>query len=290
MQRRAFKKNAGQNNHFLITILVGLDSVKSGTAMLSPEFSTSWSPRDRNQSYKRSRQYALDTSLVWILDLVGNYRKSLARTPGLLDEAQVAAINNIDGGAARFRAFSELLSLSESDDELLLQLAYLWRNVVVHSEKRPKVPSVLRVALQQRRDAIATEYRGLNVLETMNRIEQRHAPTFKEVASIIAAAHAAVARLDEQAITYVGQDALAERSLSDFFESRVNEGHGDVFSRFWPGSPEKTRARLTQLLLQRGWSAMNANDPQLSETFVDEVVHLSPSAARARYLRAQLSD
>src|SRR5437773_6835144 len=57
--RRTFKQLAGNTNHLLITMLVGLDAVRDGTAQLSEEFATSWNPRDPVRSADRSRELAI---------------------------------------------------------------------------------------------------------------------------------------------------------------------------------------------------------------------------------------
>lgn len=53
--RRDFKEMLGQNNHFLITIMIGLDAVADGEARRGDEFSTSWAPHDVRRSAMRSQ-------------------------------------------------------------------------------------------------------------------------------------------------------------------------------------------------------------------------------------------
>ena len=43
--RATFKDLLGQANHFLITILVGLNGVRSGATQIDEEFRTSWNAR-----------------------------------------------------------------------------------------------------------------------------------------------------------------------------------------------------------------------------------------------------
>src|SRR4051812_20576999 len=71
--RAAFKDLLGQANHFLITLLVGLGAVRDGVATLDDEFRTSWSPHDVKRSAERSRQFALDLSLVRAIDALDTY-------------------------------------------------------------------------------------------------------------------------------------------------------------------------------------------------------------------------
>ncbi|UUI39979.1 hypothetical protein [Oceanobacillus oncorhynchi] len=60
---RYFKKLIGQNNHFLITILIGLDGVEKEKVELSEEFSTSWNPKNKRNSVIRSRHFAIKATL-----------------------------------------------------------------------------------------------------------------------------------------------------------------------------------------------------------------------------------
>ena len=70
---RQFKSQTGQNNHFIITILVGLHQIEREDVAPDPEFSTQWSPRDRVNSARRSREYTLQSSLTWLVDQLTRY-------------------------------------------------------------------------------------------------------------------------------------------------------------------------------------------------------------------------
>lgn len=61
MNSNAFKKikrEMGQANHFLITIMIGLDAVDGG-AQKREEFKTSWNPQNVSASVRRSKQYSI---------------------------------------------------------------------------------------------------------------------------------------------------------------------------------------------------------------------------------------
>ena len=71
--RAAFKELLGHANHFLITILVGLNGVKCGTVKHDDEFRAAWNPRDAKASAERSRLFALDLALVRAVDSLATY-------------------------------------------------------------------------------------------------------------------------------------------------------------------------------------------------------------------------
>jgi hypothetical protein len=66
--RRSFKKISGQNNHFLITIHVGLAAVQDGTITVPSDIHLAWDPRDRVSSASRNRGFANKTALAWLVN------------------------------------------------------------------------------------------------------------------------------------------------------------------------------------------------------------------------------
>ena len=61
--RRVFKQNLGQANHFLVTLLVGLDAVERG-AEPPAALNARWNPRSRTESVQRSRGSPPRSTLV----------------------------------------------------------------------------------------------------------------------------------------------------------------------------------------------------------------------------------
>ncbi|OPY60336.1 MAG: hypothetical protein A4E56_02762 [Pelotomaculum sp. PtaU1.Bin065] len=70
---KIFKKEIGHANHFLKTILVGLDGVRNGTVIKNEEFSTSWNPRDKRVSADRSSDFAKKSTLIWVVENLEMY-------------------------------------------------------------------------------------------------------------------------------------------------------------------------------------------------------------------------
>ncbi|MET4622191.1 hypothetical protein ABIE18_003660 [Arthrobacter sp. 2762] len=280
--RVSFKKNAGQNNHFLITVLVGLDSVREGKAGLNDEFSTSWSPKDVERSALRSRDYALVTSLAWITDLIDVYRKRLQGMNSVFESAFSAKINAIEGRANRLSGVASALDISKTDSNLLLTLfAIKWRNTIVHSDAVTRVSSTLKAHLLNAADEISEAHRGMDVERSIAAFEQGHAPTFKEVASFISAAQGLVQAFDAAALAKMDIDKYAESTLSAYF-SHVFSKNTQVFSQFWPGNPSKSHQRLAKLLTQCGFSEAPGIS-QLSSDYLGALANLTARNARSRF-------
>lgn len=281
--RRHFKLVAGQNNHFLITLLVGLDNVRTGAAKLSPEFSTSWSPSDLESTYHRSRQYALESALVWITDLLDGYRRSMTHLPGLFTEQDAKRIDQVDGRARKLRELARRLVLEQTDAELLVQVGYVWRNRVVHSDgSSGRVPADVRARLERARDRISANFRGLEVDEYLDRVGGGGVPSFKDAASAIAATHQLVQAIDQAVIEQIDVDVYAESLITAFLSERFVTNPA-VFAQFWPGNSVKTSSKVRQLLLQRGMTLVSRRERALSQSWIDEVCSLRARDARERF-------
>lgn len=280
--RLNFKSNAGQNNHFLITVLVGLDCVREGRAKLNEEFSTSWSPKDVERSAARSRTYVLTTSLAWIADLTDVYRKQLQRMRSVISDQKSSELDKLDGSAKRLEGLATTLSVRHDDLDLLLtMLAIKWRNTSVHSGAAPRIDSTLKSRLLTQYDAIEKQYSGLDVARSIESFKKGSPPSFKEVASFIAAAQNIVESLDVRAIMKIDVELYAETVILTHFSSPSTD-RAIAFPQFWPGSSSKTRKRLTTLLLQNGFSP-NESLIELDPGYLDSLSDLSARAARDRF-------
>jgi len=65
---KSFKNQIGHTNHQLLTILVGLDAVRVGTAIKPVDLPAEWNPRNVEESAKRSRRFARSASIAWAVD------------------------------------------------------------------------------------------------------------------------------------------------------------------------------------------------------------------------------
>lgn len=281
-----FRSLSGQNNHFLITILVGLDAVKSGSVTKQPDFSTTWSPRDPATSAGRSRAYAIRTSLVWITDLVNVYRRAASKLPGVCTVDELARIQGggDDGSSLRLERFSRHLGITPWPELRLAQLAIHWRNRVAHSEATGNVDGAVRGELRSDARTIAEEHAGLDVEELIAHEARGLSPTFKEIASLMNACHKVVETLDRSVAHRADLGALSDECIRSFLHHPDGPGLAIRTESLWAGSPERTYKRLQQLLIQSGFTiSLDAVAPQLDPQFLLELSSLSLTAARHRY-------
>jgi len=275
-----FKKRAGQNNHFLITVLVGLNAVEAGSATKNKEFSTAWKPKDHVQSARRSREYALNTSLAWIIDLVDVYRGQITKVPSVFSDQRASAISRLEGQREKLIAVASDLGINQSDEDLNLVLFGLnWRTAIIHSEVKPRIRGQHRKNLTEQAEHISLEHSGLDIARAMNSFEAGSSPTFKEVASFIAAAHSLVGKLDTALLATIDTEVFADHHLASYFTS---VGNPEVFSQFWSGNALKTHSRLMSLLLQLGFSRGQSGS-DLPPSYLNDLSRISARDARARF-------
>jgi hypothetical protein len=198
--RAAFKGLLGQANHFLITILVGLNGVRRGGIEIDEEFRTSWNPRDVRHSADRSRAFALDLALVRAVDSIDTYMMRSRRRPLALASSSFAS--SMDGTgqkvSKRLEVFNAYLDPLPKHHTAFIKLAIEWRNRRVHSLADDKTEDDDIKSLQEAADTLRDEFSGLNVVELIKDYKSGSAPTFKEAAAIIRLVHLAVENFDAQ--------------------------------------------------------------------------------------------
>src|SRR5687767_2439552 len=103
LAKRQFKKLLGRTNHDLITLLVGLDAIKTGYDNPGEEFSASWNLHNPPVSTRNARSFALAASLSWCVDSLDAYLVLGNRTPAILPLDLRKAMNETGRSvAARF--------------------------------------------------------------------------------------------------------------------------------------------------------------------------------------------
>ncbi|SDJ08329.1 hypothetical protein SAMN05444157_1647 [Frankineae bacterium MT45] len=290
--RRAFKAMAGQNNHFLITLLVGLSAVESGSADLPTEFRTSWAPHDRHRSATRSREFAIKAALAWLVDALDAYVRNLGRPPAVSTEEMRANLDASDkamqGVSGRLQVIAAATGQERSAEAVLMELAIVWRNRLVHQHASSQVRKATEKAATALAPRYLDDYQGLVVGDLLERLKRKTAtsPTFKEVAAIIRAAHRFVERTDLYLLTHLDADSylrevlrqyLAEDKVANPASVRIRAGN------VWGKSPDRCRSTLMQIAYNNGFSpAKTAAPNKATLASLEELVGLTPAQAIER--------
>ncbi|MBF4563968.1 hypothetical protein [Plantibacter sp. VKM Ac-2876] len=284
-----FKKLAGQNNHFLVTILVGLDEVRSGRAERKPEFSTTWDPKDVVQSADRSRMYATRTALLWIVEAFEGYAASIRKTAGVFSEPEQALIRGEsgDGKSRRLVRLNEVLGEPDSAELALVRAAMDWRNRIAHFATTGNLDGEVKGQLRKFADEISGAYRHLEVDRLIQSISNGAAPSFKEVASIIEATHKLVRRLDEAVGPRMNSVQFAEQAIRDYVEALSVDRWKQVTQSIWQGNEQRSVSKLASILRQVGFVQVESDDVESPvDEYIKSLAQISVEEARLTFRSA----
>lgn len=215
--RAVFKQLLGQANHFLITILVGLNGVRDGRVTVDEEFRTSWNPVSAKISAERSRFFALDLALVRAIDSLDTFMMLSNRRPlAIFDDGFRRAMDGAGRSVARrLDVFQANLAPLPDYDVVFLKFAIEWRNARVHSLAEDPFTNAERDLLLMNTGALNAKHSGLNIAESLKRFEQRDLPHFKDAASIIRAVQDAVKHYDSELLKAMNLEVYVRRLLTE---------------------------------------------------------------------------
>lgn len=223
--QRQFRKKIGQANHFLITILIGLDEVNRGNVMKPETFDVSWNPKDVKASVMRSKAFVLNSSLAWAVDNFDSYVNNCKRKPSLIEDKELS--KELDSADRRvndkFRVFFDKF---KTNDDLqlyaaLVALGIQWRNVTIHSDADNVLDDEYVKILLDNKAWYYNNFCHLDIEEAMKRFNTHSNPTFKETTSIIKALLRFVEIIDGKLIKALD----IERYLADLFDKHFSHNY-----------------------------------------------------------------
>lgn len=246
------KKRIGQANHFLITILVGLDEVSKGNAKKSATLDARWDPKDVKVSASRSRTYALNSSLAWIVDNFDSYVQNCKRKPCFiesndlrrdLDSADRRVNEKLEVLYKRYKTVGDLKSYGA-----LIALGIQWRNVTTHSGGGNVLDDEYERILQENKDWYNNNFCHLDVNKALESFNTRKNPSLKEVASIIKAVLRFVEIVDKELIKEIDVERYVKDLLDKHYPQESEERR--LFTNL---TREHQISKIRQLLLNSGF-------------------------------------
>ena len=283
--RTAFKDLLGQANHFLITILVGLNSVRKGDAKIDEEFRTTWNPQDARRSAERSRSFVLDLALIRAVDALDTYMMQSRRRPYAITSQEFA--RRMDGTgqkiSKRLEVFCEFLPPLPSEKVAFLKLAIDWRNRRVHSLADEMLENSSEEELLQHAESLKAEHSGLNIQELLKHYKAAEPPSFKEAASIIRLTHSAVAHFDAELLLKLDIEQYARNALKIKLSAAVSSNPEFALKRacakIW-GDSEKKQAKVIRALRLIGvHQSSEITARQFPDSLVETIVAMTPKLA-----------
>lgn len=237
--KAVFKRQCGQTNHFLITLLIGCEAAKDLDNPPPYYLNAAWNPQDASQSIARARDFALRATLAWTIDCLDSYTYLIARKPyNYLDYLSAPKSLNANHGpndghivnSLKFELDGAGHSVSkrveclaryfEIDDRLnaLVRLAIIWRNSIIHSATRHHTQKELleiRTPLLQNAIYYEQHFCHLDVHRAIEDITQAHELSLKEVTSFVRAVRFFVDQVDEALIAKVNLNSYASSALCE---------------------------------------------------------------------------
>ena len=250
---RKFKSEIGQANHFLITIMVGLDAVEDG-AVKREDFHATWNPKNTTSSVRRSKQYALKSALAWTVDVLDMYLRLANRFPRLYGEKE-----SLEIAKTKHSVYQKFRCILDNHPEIsacyfaYVDLLICWRNNTTHFDAENTLLPVSQHYFSKLKESSATDqYCGtynLNTSAMIDRFSQGNCPTFKEVATLINATIHFVEYLDNLLLQSIDQPQYLESQLMILLKK--NPKNASIFSRH-NTTVEIREKRIKQLLVTAG--------------------------------------
>jgi hypothetical protein len=275
--RSKFKERFGQANHFLITNLVALHHLDESSVISAPtELRTSWNPKDRKASIRRTREFTLEAFLGSAVDGIDMYLTLLYRKPNYIqDRALESVMDGTNHSVARkVSAFASHYDI-EAIPLALVDVLITWRNNVIHALAENELQESTEKTLRNLGKEIAEGYRGLDPAALPSKAIRGEALTFKETASLIRATHNFVELVDKAVLARLDVAALCRRAIQDALDSKEYRHFAPKYFSL-PQMSERRRY-VTNWLMNR----FGIRPEDIGEAILDDCVSLQKTAAES---------
>jgi hypothetical protein len=269
--RKDFKKLLGNANHLIITALVGLDAVERGIVQEVPEdLHAAWSPKDPVASARRSRRLILDMVLIRAIDAIDVYLREAIRKPTIIQSD--AFRKDLDAaGLSIFQKLKAVERNCKGIDDLPLAIIFVmvaWRNRSAHSESDRDAPIKQIEILKCKSQELSERFRGIDADMLLSGYNTSRSMTFKEIASLINAAHHLISELD--AILLRSLDI--ERHLKEVIWTSLLDSQKEAepaerarmrrAASIWGKDPLDKAGAVIKFLKQQGFSDVALEKPE----------------------------
>lgn len=278
-----FKKEIGQANHMLITIMVGLDGIVPYNIEAKDEFHTSWNPKSKKRSVDRSKVFAKKAALVWLVDCLDMYLHLINQSPILIDNENLKNDLDDDKNSRSVYRRVELMSTHyniQSTDFALVDLLICWRNRLTHFRAENDITEQSKRILQNNSDEIMRTHCGLCIEQTLASFNKHNSPSFKEVTSFVRASINWVSEVDKKILHDIDWVSYSDRIIVTYLndvkncktekerKEKIARRLNNIFSK----DAEYTEKSVRQILFQYGFTSEKPNDV---DEFCKMISHLS---------------
>lgn len=267
-------KKIGQANHFVITLLIGLDAIILHNSQKPEEFRTTWNPKDKKASVVRSRDFALKSSLAWAIDSLDRYLIDCNHNFSITTEPESRLFsedkNNLDD---KIDSIYRKIHSTIDDEKFeifaaMIYLAALWKEKLVHPSTTNSPLTKYTYILKTNRNVINADFCGLDILRTIESFQSNNDPTMKEVTSFIRSICGFSKILDNFAFnSELKLTKYATHVLHRYFDEHLKQ------KQLFPTLTEdKQIKKLTTLLINNGFREVEGHSDffKLSNTFFQD--------------------
>ncbi len=241
-----FKDLIGQTNHYLITILIGLEGVRDGSVTKGDSFNVTWNPKSVEDSAKRSRRFARNSALSWAIDALDAYMGFLGKKPFCISDPEFLKEIEKRSVYNKFNAAVKSLNFKTDFPISVIHLGIQWRNNLVHFHAENELDHDYSTFLRNTdKKDIQERFRGLDSVLMLDNFKKNYTPTLKEVAAIIQSIHYLVVEMDKELVK--SYNAL------EYCERIMKEKKQDLTKIMQVNSDLKIR-KLSRYFLSKGFS------------------------------------
>lgn len=239
-----FKHELGQVNHYLITILIGLEGIRSGIVDKEANFNVSWNPKSKIDSADRSSYFVRKATLTWAITVMDAYLSELSRSPISLEDTDFHCACSARSVYNKLNALQIYIGYKIDEYISLVHLGIQWRNNLVHDSVNNKFDDQFRDYLDQNRSNVNTNFCGLDVSALLDHFETNNSPSLKEVTSIIRSINSCVSIIDK---------TLVEKTIVDKYAISLVRNDSLFYDGFVKCDSDTRLKKLLQFLLNKGF-------------------------------------
>lgn len=270
-----FKEMIGQTNHYLITILIGLEGVRTGIVTKGESFNVTWEPKSTEDSAKRSRRFARNSALSWAVDALDAYIGFLGKKPFCISDTEFLREIEKRSVYRKFNATIKSLNYNTDFPISLIHLGIQWRNNLVHFHAENELDQEYATFLRNtEKKEIQERFRGLDSALMLDNFKKNYSPTLKEVAAIIQSIHYIVVEMDKELVKSFSAFDYCEKIIKD------KENKQEV-QKLLKANPELLDRKLTRFFLSKGFTLIEDGETnqkniitieELRKTYTQQVV------------------
>jgi len=245
---REFKENLGKSNHYLITILVGLEGVRTKKITKDDSFHVLWNPSDLESSVGGSRKFVRKAALSWTIDALDGYLGFLRKEIFEFNDSEFEhELKNKSARSIR-KSLDAVIKFCQYPLDLplsLVQLGIQWRNNLVHFHANNSLDHEYKDFIRHVDPTETSEsFSGLEPMQMLEDFEQGLPPKHKAVACIIRSTHHLVQAIDPIMVKYV--------NLKKYSQDLIIS-HEEEFKKVIASPPSIRIKKVRQFFLSQGF-------------------------------------